>query len=150
MPLLDYGEIKLDIQGASNKEIEELQNHIQKLFSLCHLVAEKYGIAMNDDEVRKIVDYLDQFTESMRDAVFKKENTTIKVILDEYVALPNQRRLIGLWYLLDRLGYKTDRQGDLELIKQRLIEWRTKATERNDKDVLELLNYFEKFGFYNF
>ncbi|BFI74266.1 hypothetical protein [Sulfurisphaera ohwakuensis] len=150
MPLLDYGEIKLDIQGASNKEIEELQNHIQKLFSLCHLVAEKYGIAMNDDEVRKIVDYLDQFTESMRDAVFKKENTTIKVILDEYVTLPNQRRLIGLWYLFDRLGYKTDRQGDLELIKQRLIEWRTKATERNDKDVLELLNYFEKFGFYNF
>ncbi|MBB5252651.1 hypothetical protein [Sulfurisphaera ohwakuensis] len=150
MPLLDYGEIKLDIQGASNKEIEELQNHIQKLFSLCHLVAEKYGIAMNDDEVRKIVDYLDQFTESMRDAVFKKGNTSIKVILDEYVTLPNQRRLIGLWYLFDRLGYKTDRQGDLELIKQRLIEWRTKATERNDKDVLELLNYFEKFGFYNF
>ena len=150
MPLLDYGEIKLDIEGASEEEIKELQNHIQKLFSLCQLVAEKYGIAMNDEEVRKIVDYLDQFTETMRDAVFKKGNTTIKVILDEYVTLPNERRLIGIWYLLDRLGYTTDRKADLELIKQRLIEWKTKATERNDKDVLDLLNYFEKLGFYNF
>ncbi|QGR19688.1 hypothetical protein [Stygiolobus azoricus] len=150
MPLLDYGEVKLEVNGLNEQELKDLQQNIDKLFKLCHLVAEKYGIAMNDDEVRKIVDYLDQFTENMRDAVFKKGNSTIKVILEEWVTLPNQRRLIGLWYLLDRLGYKTDRQADLELIKQRLLEWRTKAQERNDKDVLELLNYFTKLGFYNF
>ncbi|MEJ2776394.1 hypothetical protein WIW90_09285 [Sulfolobaceae archaeon RB850M] len=150
MPLLDYGEIKLEVNGLSDKELEELKQHIDKLFKLCHLVAEKFGIAMNDEEVRKIVDYLDQFTENMRDAVFKKDNATIKIILDEYVTLPNQRRLIGLWYLLEKLGYKTDREADVNLIKQRLIEWKKGAQEKHETEVLDLLNYFEKLGFYNF
>jgi hypothetical protein len=150
MVLLDYNEIKLEVEGASPQEIEQLKKDIDQLFKLCHLVAEKYGIAMNDEEVKMIVDYLDQFTETMRDAVFKKGNTTIKVILDEWVPLPSQRRLIGLWYLLERMGYKTDKQADLNLIKQRLVEWRQKATQRGDKDVLELLTYFDRYGFYNF
>ncbi|MGC9105083.1 MAG: hypothetical protein ACP5HQ_01465 [Thermoprotei archaeon] len=150
MVLLDYNEVKLEVEGASPQEIEQLKKDIDQLFKLCHLVAEKYGIAMNEDEVKMIVDYLDQFTETMRDAVFKKGNTTIKVILDEWVPLPSQRRLIGLWYLLERMGYKTDKQADLNLIKQRLVEWRQKATQRNDKDVLELLTYFDRYGFYNF
>jgi hypothetical protein len=150
MVLLDYGEVKLEVEGASQKELEELKQNIDKLFRLCTLVAEKYGIAMNDEEVRMIVDYLDQFTETMRDAVFEKGNTKIKVILDEWVPLPSQRRLIGLWYMLEKMGYKTDKTADVNLIKQRLLEWREKATKNGDKDVLELLNYFSQYGFYNF
>ena len=151
MVLLDYGEIKLEVEGLDNQELEKLKADIDKLFKLCHLVAEKYGIAMNDEEVKKIVEYLDQFTEAMRDAVFMKGNAKVKVILDEWVTLPNQRRLIGIWYFLEKAGFRTDREGDVNLIKQRLIEWREKATKNGDKDVLDLLNYFDRaYNFYAF
>ena len=80
--LLDYGEIKLEVEGLDNQELEKLKADIDKLFKLYHLVAEKYGIVMNDEEVKKIVDYLDQFTETMRDAVFTKGNAKAKIILD--------------------------------------------------------------------
>lgn len=52
--------------------------------------------------------------------------------------------------MLEKMGYKTDKTADVNLIKQRLLEWREKATKNGDKDVLELLNYFSQYGFYNF
>jgi hypothetical protein len=33
MALLDYGEVKLEVEGASQKELEELKQNIDKLFS---------------------------------------------------------------------------------------------------------------------